>query len=109
MTLERPEHFTKMTKMTENGLCYLRYNKHLMFFFLNWYETAQEHLPFKVPPVSLKQIEKFLRSSFKTVENFSNSKPRPPGQRTLGENPTPRAAGMCKSPGVARGDGQAWN
>ena len=30
-------------------------------FCKNWYETAQEHLLFKLPPVSLKQIEKFLR------------------------------------------------
>ena len=88
--------------MAENGLCYLRYNKHLLFL-KTWYETAQEHLLFKVSPVSLKQIEKFLRSSFKTVENFSNLKPRHPGKRTLGENPTPRAAGMCKSQGSPGG------
>ena len=39
-------------------------------------------------PVSMKQIEKFLHFSFKTVENFSNSKPRSPGQRQVAENPT---------------------
>ena len=78
-------------------------------FYKNWYETAQEHLLFKLLPVSLKQIEKLLHFSFKTVRNFSNSKPRPPGQRKLGENPTPRAVRTCESTGVARGDGQAWN
>ena len=35
-------------------------------------------------------IEKFLHFPFITVENFSNSEPRPPGQRKFGENPTPR-------------------
>ena len=37
----------------------------------------------------------------------------PPGQnpraRQRSENPTPGAIRMCESPGVARGDGQAWN
>ena len=46
--------------------------------------TAQEHLLFTLPPVSLKQFEKFLHFSFKTGENFSNSKPRRRGQRKLG-------------------------
>ena len=72
-------------------------------FCKNRYETAQEHLLFKLPPVSLKQIEKFLHFSFKTVEHFSNSKPRPPGQRKLGENPALRAVRTCESPRVAPG------
>ena len=48
-------------------------------FCRNWYETAQELLLFKLPPVSLKQIEKLLHFSFRIIENFSNSKPRTPG------------------------------
>ena len=31
-----------------------------------------------------------------------------PRARQRSENPTPGATGMCESPGVARGDGQAW-
>ena len=54
-------------------------------FCKNWYKTAQGNLHFKLPPVSFKQIEKFLYFPFKAVKNFSNSKPRPPGQRKLGE------------------------
>ena len=42
-------------------------------FCKNWHETAQEHPLFKRLPVSLKQIESFLHSSSKTIENFSNS------------------------------------
>ena len=74
-------------------------------FHKNCHETAQEHLLFKMPPVSLTQIEKFLHFSFKTVENFSNSKPRPPGQRKLGE--TPPGSGNVGIPGGRPGDGQA--
>ena len=37
----------------------------------------------------MKQIEKLLHFSLKTAGNFSDSKPRLPGQRKLGENPTP--------------------
>ena len=55
----------------------------------NRHETAQEHLLFELLLVSLKQIEKFLHFSFKTVENFSYSKSRLPEQRKLDENPTP--------------------
>ena len=58
-------------------------------FCKRWYVTAQEHLPFKLPTVSLKQIEKFPHFSFKTLEDFSHSKLRPPGQRKLSENPSP--------------------
>ena len=57
----------------------------------------------KLPPVSFKQFEKFLHPSFGTVENFSNSKPRPPGQRKLGKNPTRRAAITCESPAATWG------
>ena len=77
-------------------------------FCKNWYKTAQEHLLFKLPPISLKQVERFLQFSFKNVENFSNSKLRPPGKESWG-NFDPRAVGTCESPWVARGDGQAWN
>ena len=49
-------------------------------FCKSWHETAQEHLLFKLPPVSLKQIKKFLHLSLKTVENFSDSKSRTPRQ-----------------------------
>ena len=33
---------------------------------------------------------------------------RPPGKKEE-RNPTPGAIRMCESPGVTRGDGQAWN
>ena len=72
-------------------------------------QPAQEHLFFKLPLVSLKQIEKFLQFSFKTVENFSNSKPQH-GERKLGENSTPRAVRTCDSPGGRpEGGGEARN
>ena len=32
-----------------------------------------------------------------------------PRAKQRSENPTPGATTMCESPGVARGDGQAWN
>ena len=41
-------------------------------FAKNRYETVQEHLLFKLPPVSLKQVETFLYFSFNTVVKFSN-------------------------------------
>ena len=50
---------------------------------------AQEHLIFKLPQVSLKQIEKFLHFSFKTVKNFSNSKPRPPRKESWAKTRNP--------------------
>ena len=37
---------------------------------------------------------------------------RPPGRlpgKTEQRNPTPGATKMCESPGIARGDDQAWN
>ena len=40
-------------------------------------KTEQEYLLLKLPLVSLKQIEKFMHLSFRTLENFSNLKPRP--------------------------------
>ena len=64
---------------------------------------------FKLPPpapVSLKQIEKFLQFSFKTVGNFSSSKLDPLGQRKLGENPTPGAVRTCESSESPERDGQ---
>ena len=78
-------------------------------FCKNWYKTAQEHPVFKLPPISLNQIEKFLHFSFKTVWNFSNSNPDPPGQRKLGENPTPGQWERVNPRGSPGGDGQAWN
>ena len=44
----------------------------IYWFCKSWHETAQEHPLFKLPPVSMKQIEKFLHLSLKTVEKFSN-------------------------------------
>ena len=49
-------------------------------------------------------VREVLAFSFKTVENFSN---QTPGQRKLGENPTPRAGRACESPMTPRGDRQA--
>ena len=46
----------------------------IYWFCKSRHETAQEHPLFKLPPVSLKQIEKHL--SLKTVENFTDSKSR---------------------------------
>ena len=46
-----------------------KYGGHLLFCN-NSYETAQEHLPCKLPLASLKQIEKFLHFSLKTVAKY---------------------------------------
>ena len=79
-------------------------------FCNNCYQTAQEHLLFKLSPVSFKQNEKFDPAFFfQNCRKFVYFKTPSPGQRKLGENPTPRAVRTCESPGVARGDGQALN
>ena len=51
-------------------------------FCKSLHETAQEHLLFKLPPVSLKQIEKFLLLSLKTVETLIQN-PEPPGSENV--------------------------
>ena len=76
-----------------------------LLFLQNCHETVQEHLLFQLPPVFLKQIEKFMHFSFETVENFSNSKPPFPGQRKLGKNPNPQAVRTCESEGGGGGGG----
>ena len=75
-------------------------------FCRNWYETAQEYLLFKLPPISLKQIEKFLHFSFRTMENFSNSKSRP--SRLAKTRPSEQWE-RANPRGRPRGDGQDWN
>ena len=55
-------------------------------------DTAQEQLIFKLPLVSLKQFEKFLHISLKTVENFSDSKPQPPWAKKVGRKPDPKGS-----------------
>ena len=72
-----------------------------IYCFYNWYDTTQEHLLFKLLLVSLKHIKKFLHFSFRTVGNFSKSKPWSPGQSKLNE--TLWAVRTCESPGVSRG------
>ena len=84
-------------------VCVIKDTADIYCFCKNWYDSAQEHLLFKLPPVSLKPIKKFLHFSFKTAENFSNSKPRPPGRRKLDENPTSKAARTCESRGSPGG------
>ena len=100
-----------MTEMAEKMVYVIKDTVDIYCFCKNWYETAQEHLPFKLPPVSLKQIEKFLHFSFKTVGNFSNSKPRYPREKNVGRKPDPWGSGKVRIPRgrPGRGDGQAWN
>ena len=51
--------------------------------------------------VSLKQIDKVLHFSLKTVKNFSNSKPRTPGQKKAAQKPDSPSSENMKSTGVA--------
>ena len=95
--------------MAKYGPCYSIYSRHLLFFTkidMNQL-TAQEHLLFKLSSVSLKQIEKFLHFSFKSVENFSNSKSRPPQAKKAGRKLDPSGSETCESLGIAweRGGG----
>ena len=81
-------------------------------FCKHWYETAQENMLFKLPPVSLNQIEKSLAAYFfQNCEKFIRFKILTPrAKKKLGENPTTGAVRMGKSLGVTwRKDGQAWN
>ena len=41
--------------------------------------------------------------------NFDLITPGRPAGKAGEQKPTPRATRMCESPGVARGDDQAWN
>ena len=52
--------------------------------------------------LSLKQIEKSLHFSFKTVENFSNSKRRPPGKERWAKT-QPSGSENVEIPGVRLG------
>ena len=58
---------------------------------------------FKLPPVSLNQIEKFLAAYFfQNYEKFLRFKILTTrAKKKLGENPTPGAVRMGESPGVA--------
>ena len=53
------------------------------------------------------------RAFFSKLSNvYFDLRPPPranPRARQRSENLTPGATRMCESPGVARGDGQAWN
>ena len=80
-----PLDYLKILSTWPKTVCVIKDIVDICCFCKNWYETAQEHLLFTLPPVSFKQIEKFLHFSFRTVENFPNSRPQPPGQRKLGE------------------------
>ena len=105
MTLAGPDNFIKMTEL----VYVIKDTVGSTVFAKIDMKQHKNTCLFKLPPVSLKQIEKFLHFSFKYVGNFSNSKHRPAGQRKLGENPTPGAMRACESPGVAWGFNQAWN
>ena len=82
-------------------------------FHKNRHETVQEHLPFRLPMVSLKQIETFLHFSFKTGRKFFNSKPRTPGKESYAKprakkvmrNPEPPGSENVRISGVTRGGG----
>ena len=53
-------------------------------------------------------LKKLLNFHFDLRPPWANHRADPrEGQRS--ENPTPGATRMCESPGVVRGDGQAWN
>ena len=79
MTLGWPENFIKMTEMAEM-VYVIKDTIDIYCFCKSWHETAQEDLLFKLLPVFLKEIEKFLHLSLKTVENFADSKSRLPRQ-----------------------------
>ena len=74
-----------------------------------WHQTAQEHLLCKLPLVSLTQVQKFLHFSFKTVENFSNSKLLLPRKDSWAKTRPLGSESMRILGGRLGEDGQAWN
>ena len=62
-----------------------------------------------LPPVSLKQIEKFLHFSFKTVKTFFQFETPTPRAKTVGRKPNSGVVRTCESRGGRPGNGQAWN
>ena len=77
--------------MAENGPCYKRYSRHLLFFATLIIDRTRSPAFQAASGLFEKNIWKLLHFSFKTV---SNSKPRSPRQRKFGENPTPWAMRM---------------
>ena len=65
MTLGWPENFIKMIEMAEM-VNVIKDTVDIYCFYKSWHETAQEHLLFKLPPVSLNWEVPAL--VFKTVE-----------------------------------------
>ena len=43
-------------------VCVIKDTAEIYCFCKNWYNTAQEHMLFELPPVSLKQFEKFFQN-----------------------------------------------
>ena len=74
-------------------------------FCKNCYETAKEYLLFKLPPVSLKQIERFLHFSFKTAENFTDSNPHPSGKESWAKTRPPGSENLR----IPRGRQGGWS
>ena len=77
----------------------------IYYFCKNWYESAQEHLLSKLPPVSSKQVDKFLHFSFKTVEKFSNTKPDTLGKESWAETRPTGQWERANPPGSLGGGG----
>ena len=90
--------------MAKSGLCYYRYSRHLLFLQTLVSSSTRKHA-FQAPQVSLNQIEKFLEADFfQNCEKFIRFKILTPrAKRKLGENPTPGAVRMGKSPGSPGG------
>ena len=94
-------HFIKMTKLAENGLCYSR---HPLFL--------QKLIPNTIKTHAFQAASNFFETNrevpaifFQTCRKFFQFKTPVPGQRKLGETPTPQGVRTCESPG----NGQAWN
>ena len=71
-----------MTKMTENDHV-IKDTVDIYCFAKIDVKQHKDTCSVKLPPISLKRIEKFSQFSFKTLENFSNSKPQPPGSENV--------------------------
>ena len=110
-TLEWAENFIKMTEMAENVPCQLRIQWTSTVFAKKWYETTQEHLLFKLRPLSLETNREVL--AFFDLSKLSKispiQKPDPRAKKIERKPDLPRAVRTCESAGVARGDGHAWN
>ena len=73
----------------------IKYTVDIYCLCKNLSETAQEHLLFKLPPVSLKQIEKFLQYCRK----FLLFKIPDSRAKKVGRKPTPSGSENVRIPG----------